>query len=455
MADDITPDHPGDADDSPVEPTVPSQSGDEPTASIDADDATSVVSATPEESASADGGEPTSVLEPTGEATGVMAAAVIGEPSGEDPSEKGPRHARGKGMSRTWVIAIVVAVVVLAGAGIALAVTSGGKAKPKADHPRTGAAPNIPVTTTPSGPACPLTGQPAPGGQVPQRPALAFKVDNYPAARPQSGLTSADVVFEEPVEGGITRYVAVFQCQSPSLVGPIRSARAIDVPILDQLSKPLFVHAGGINPVIALVNAGNLINDDVFTHASIVQHPSGRFAPYDTYASTSAAWGLNPNDTTPPAPLYTYSTTVPAGTPVGSVHIPFSGTNDNMWNWSPFNGAWLLSIGGKPDNAADGGTRIGAANIVVQTVHITLGPWLENSEGGLEVQAQLTGSGPLAVFRNGEEITGTWQRAALSNTTSLVAANGSTIALDPGKTWVELVPSTVSVTTAPPVAGTP
>jgi hypothetical protein len=411
-----------------------------------ADDVTSMMGATP--APGGPGDEATSVLGVTAE------TAEDAADDGAAGSDSGPRHAKRSGMSRTWVIAIVAAVVLLAGAGIALAVSS-GKKTPKAtpkSHPTS--ATMIPVTT-PSGPACPLTGQPAPGGKVPQRPALAFKVDNYPTARPQSGLEDADIVFEEPVEGGITRFVAVFQCQGANLVGPIRSARAVDVPILDQLSKPLFVHAGGINPVIALVNDGNLINDDVFTHASIVQHPAGRYAPYDTYASTAGAWGLDPGDTTPPAPLYTYSSTLPTGTPVGSVHIPFSGTNDNTWTWSPINAAWLLSIGGVPANVADGGTRIGVANIVVQTVHVTYGPWLENSEGGLEVQSQLTGTGPLTVFRNGEEITGTWSRAALGDTTSLLAADGSTIALDPGKTWVELVPSTIPVTTTAPVSGTP
>jgi hypothetical protein len=139
---------------------------------------------------------------------------------------------------------------------------------------------------------------------------------------------------------------------------------------------------------------------------------------------------------------------------VGSISIPFSGTNDNNWTWSPYNGSWLLSIDGTPANVANG-TRIGVANIVVQTVHVTLGPWLENSEGGLEVQSQLVGSGPLQVYRNGELISGTWQRASLSDATSLVAADGSTIALDPGKTWVELVPTYIPVTYKAPVAGTP
>jgi hypothetical protein len=469
MPDDMIPGEPSDAADEPElgasapsgTPSVPSDEPETgPATTGSADEATSVVPETP---AAGNEDEATSVLAATAaaagagtgtgaavdEATSVLNTSPPMAPDMTAAGSNGPRHAKRSGMSRTWVIAIVTAVVVLASAGIALAVTSGQKtvkATPPT-RPQPTSAPNIPAPT--GGPVCPLTGLPAPGGKVPQRPALAFKVDNYPAARPQSGLEDADVVFEEPVEGGITRFVAVFQCQGPNLVGPIRSARAIDVPILDQLSKPLLVHAGGIIPVINLLNAGDLVNEDVFTHASIVQHPSGRYAPYDTYASAAAAWALDPFDTTPPAPLYTYSTTLPAGTPVSSLHIPFAGTNTNTWNWSPFNSSWLLSIGGVPANVADGGTRIGVANIVVQTVHITYGPWLENSEGGLEVQAQLTGSGPLAVFRNGEEITGTWQRAALTDTTSLVATNGSTIALDPGKTWVELVPSTIPVTTTP------
>ncbi len=71
--------------------------------------------------------------------------------------------------------------------------------------------PTTTTSTTPP-PDCPLTGAPAPNGSVPQRPALAVKIDNYPAARPhQAGMDKADIVFEEPVEGGITRYAAVFQ----------------------------------------------------------------------------------------------------------------------------------------------------------------------------------------------------------------------------------------------------
>ena len=68
---------------------------------------------------------------------------------------------------------------------------------------------------------------------------MAVKIDNYPAGRPQSGLDKADIIFEEPVEGGITRYAAVFQCQDAPLIGPVRSARNIDIGILGQLGQPV------------------------------------------------------------------------------------------------------------------------------------------------------------------------------------------------------------------------
>jgi hypothetical protein len=352
-------------------------------------------------------------------------------------SEGAPRN------RRAWTVAIVAVVVVLAGAGVALGL-SAGKKSPKSAS--TGGGSPSPSPTAPIGPPCPLTGLPS-SGNVPQRPALAMKVDNYPDARPQSGLDKADVVFEEPVEGGITRLVAVFQCQSASLVGPIRSARAVDASILDQLSKPIFIHVGGIPPVLSLVQQANAYDEDLSYNGQIEQHPTGRYAPYDTYTSTSAAWGLKPNDTTPPAPIFSYSPTTPSGSAVASVHIPFSPTNDATWTWSSKSGTWLLSYSGTPATVANG-SQIGVPNIVVESVHVTYGPWSENAEGGLEVQSQLVGSGPLMVFRNGVEETGTWQRSSSDQPTHLLASDGSTIALQPGETWVEIVPSSISVTTA-------
>lgn len=452
MPDDDIPDQPGHvpSGDGGNDP-VPAESWDRPTQAVPVEEAAGAGAGAGQgagEGAAAGADVTQAVPVDATQAIPSTPTAAGATPPGATPPGATPPGATPPGAAassqRAWIIALVAAAVLLAAAGIAWAVASGSKTK-KAEHN----APNIPVSTTtvPTGPRCPLTGVAA-SGAVPQRPALAVKVDNYPQARPQSGLDQADIVFEEPVEGGITRLAAVFQCQSPALVGPIRSARAVDLQILDQLSRPILIHAGGINPVLAMLQNGNLIDDNVFAHASIIKNIPGRYAPYDTYVSAAAAWGLNPNDTASPTPLFTYSTTTPTGTPVTSIHIPFTGTNNTLWTWDAPSGHWLLSYSGSPAKVANGG-QIATTNIVVQTVHVTYGPWLENSVGGLEVQSQMTGSGPLTVLRDGIAVTGTWHRAALNDPTTLTASDGSTIALAPGQTWVEIVPSTVAVTTTP------
>ena len=104
---------------------------------------------------------------------------------------------------------------------------------------------------------------------------MAVKIDNYPDGRPQAGLDKADIVFEEPVEGGITRYAAVFQCQNVALIGPVRSARNIDIGILGQLGNPLEAHVGGINPVLANIDASPIVNVDLGDER-FAQDPPGR-----------------------------------------------------------------------------------------------------------------------------------------------------------------------------------
>jgi hypothetical protein len=81
-------------------------------------------------------------------------------------------------------------------------------------------------------PTCPLTGANTPNGKVASRAALAIKVENHPLARPQAGLNAADIVYEEPVEGGLTRFIAVYQCASSDRVGPVRSGRTTDPNVL-------------------------------------------------------------------------------------------------------------------------------------------------------------------------------------------------------------------------------
>jgi hypothetical protein len=342
-------------------------------------------------------------------------------------------------------------VAVLLVGGVLAAVLLRGPATARKAAPTT--------TTTRPAPAaaatCPLTGTPPPGGAVPARPALATKIGNYTDDRPSAGLNQADVVFEEPVEGSYTRLVAVFQCQGASLVGDLRSAREPDVAILSQLSDPIFVHAGGIDPVLALLAHAPIQDENILDggFGPVTIHPAGRYAPYDTFTSTGPVWALVPSDTRSPAPLFTYSATPPTGSVAGSgagVHIPFSSTSDVTWTWNPATDSYLRSYSGAPDTLVDG-SQTHATNVVVMTVQTFIGPWYENSEGGREVEVVATGWGPVVVLRNGIAITGIWSRSSVDRPATLTAANGAPITLQPGNTWEELAPQGIPVTTT----GTP
>jgi hypothetical protein len=354
---------------------------------------------------------------------------------------------------RTWGYLFGALGVAIIGVVIAVVVTGHhATTAAKAVAATTTTAPPVPVAT------CPLTGLPAPGGVVPKRPALGVKIGNYPDDRPSAGLNQADIVFEEPVEGAITRILAVFQCQSASLVGDLRSAREPDVGILSQFSDPIFVHAGGIPPVIALLAAAPLNDQNLYSggnDSAIIDQP-GREAPYSTFVNTASLWAFNPADKTPPAPIFHYSAALPPGAVAGSgqsVHIPFSSVSDVTWQWNAAHG-YQRYYSGAPDTLVDG-TQTTATNVVIMTVPTSDGPWVENSEGGLEVQVQATGTGPLLVMRGGAAIAGTWSRSSLTQPATLTTTGGAPITLQPGNTWVELVPAGIPVTpTAAPAAGT-
>jgi len=340
----------------------------------------------------------------------------------------------------------------LATAGLAGLVLSACSSDPPAHD---SAAAKVKPTTTTTGapkPACPLTGLPAPGGVVPPRPAMAVKIDNYPDGRPQAGLDKADIVFEEPVEGGITRYAAVFQCQNASLIGPARSARNIDIGILGQLGNPLLAHVGGIDPVIANIDASPIVDVDLGASNSLMIHPAGRVPPDADFTSTAIVYNTHPTMTTPPQPLFSYASAAPSGgSPVSTVNIDFSGTSNVTWKWNKATDTFLRFYNGTtPDMLADN-VQNAAANVVVQYVQISYGPWLENDEGGKEVQADLypNASGTAIVYRNGYAIPGTWHRSTLGSPTQFVNDFGVAIPMQPGQTWVELVPNTIMATTTP------
>ncbi|MGH9303453.1 MAG: DUF3048 domain-containing protein [Acidimicrobiales bacterium] len=295
-------------------------------------------------------------------------------------------------------------------------------------------------------PLCPLTGQPSGLGRVPARPAIGIKIGNDPASRPQTGLLKADIVYDAMAEGGITRYLAIFQCQQAAAMGPVRSVRWNDWHILASYGHPILAFSGGIDEWDAAVASQKWLFDATgssFPSASAYYRTSDRVAPWNYFTSTRALWALDPNHTAPPR-QFSYSSRPPApARKAASVTIANFDTDDSgaanlTWTWSPSAGVFLRSYGGIPD-VDSSGTQLRAANVVIELVKTVRGPYPE-SENVPDTESITQGSGAALVLRDGRVERGTWHCARYGDITQLLRANGKAMTLEPGNTWVELVP---------------
>ena len=294
-----------------------------------------------------------------------------------------------------------------------------------------------------SPPTCPLTGEPMPGGKnPPHHPVLAVKVENTSEAYPLVGLDKADIVYEEVVEGGITRFAAVFDCKTATRVGPVRSARTTDAKILLQFSRhPLLGFSGASGQVLHLVKAAGVVEMVEGAPAPPFTRDSARPVPHNLFANTSKLWVAGKNlstDTASPRPVFTYSPTVPKPSKKGlSATIVFSGLATADWRWE--GGRYVRYVNGSPMKLQDGAV-VASDNVVIQQVKTTQST-LHDVLGYPSPEVSMIGTGKAWVLRDGRLITGTWTRGAQGDVTVFTTKTGTAIDLRPGTTYVELAPT--------------
>lgn len=328
---------------------------------------------------------------------------------------------------------------------LVIASACSSKSTPEVDPPR--------ATTTskkPSGPVvlAPLTGAAAPRPHVLNRPALAVKIDNADTpgaqARPQLGITTADVVYEERVEGTITRLLAIFHSVGSDPVGPIRSARTTDLLIMGALQRPMFAWSGANAIFAERVRSAPLIDvgADALYSAYSRRNVGGHVAPHNLYARTSALWAAAPKDAKPPKPLFHYRKT---GTSPGKgarpgnwVHIDFGVRRGAPvdWKWDGVRGRYMRFQSGSR-HVDERGRQVAAANVVVQFVNY-VSSGVNDSAGNPIPEAALVGTGKVWVFTGGRVVSGTWTKTSPEAITTYADADGKPIGLAPGQTWVEL-----------------
>jgi DUF3048 family protein len=345
------------------------------------------------------------------------------------------------------VFGVVIAIALIAG-GAAAVLALGGKAGvgPLA----TGSGPTespSESTAPPPPPTCPLSG--VLKAKVPQRPTLAVKIENLPAARPQTGLSWADIVYEEPVEGGITRFIAVYQCNDASRIEPVRSARLTDIDVLKMFGQPLLGYSGGNGHVLRAIAASGVVDLGYQTSRAVSSYhrDPNRLAPHNVYTSTRELYAAGEGlyEDTAPEPIFTFSKKAPKDADkVTEVHVPFSIYSDVFWKWSSSKKAWLRFHGTEPHVSSDG-TQFSATNVVVMVVKTELTDQVDKN-GVTSPKAITVGKGKAYIFRNGKVIKGTWVHDSAEQPTRFLDADGNEISLAPGQTWVELLPKGKKVT---------
>ncbi len=346
-------------------------------------------------------------------------------------------------------LALLVALPLLALAGCK------GSSQGTAANPETGPVPPPPIIN-------PLTGKTVASVDLIRRRPLAVKVENDPAARPQSGLNGADIVYEEMVEGGITRFCALFLSQDISVIGPCRSARPSDIDI-SYFHLPLFACSGGAPGMMTQIKqAGMLGLEEDGAH---FWRDKSRRAPHNLYTSTAllrealASWQDDYNQL--PATSFAFMSEKdaadeaaemasgnPAGTTGGTattIDIAYGNACDVHYDYAAGSDAYLRTLNGHPNTDLTTGAQLSPTNVVVQYVDV-VPSGLKDVLGADSPDSVVVGTGTAVIFSGGRVINATWSKSSRSVPTVYKDQDGKVVQLHPGQTWVNFIPDRIALT---------
>lgn len=310
-----------------------------------------------------------------------------------------------------------------------------------------------------------LTGLPGPDDAQIQ-PIVVVKIENDPVVRPQTGLERADLIFEELVEGGMTRFAAIYQSDLPEQVGPVRSVRHVDVAIAEPMADA-FVFSGGARRTMKFVKRKipttiSVINEGApgMERVSTIPAPHNIFLNMEEMLDSIAAKNtassgffvrpeVKPASASPsasasgsPKPSST-ALTGKSVTDVGVVFSSFAGPN---WKWNATDKMWMRSEGVKPFLNKDG-KQFGTNNLMIIEVR-EIDAGYKGQTGGYVPRTVLTGSGRAWVLSDGKAVEVAWNKPFVDAQMELTDLDGNPFTMPTGRTWVELLPVSAEGQTA-------
>lgn len=282
-----------------------------------------------------------------------------------------------------------------------------------------------------SGPAAPAT-NPLTGTGTAGR-VLAVKIDNVgPAQHQQTGLNAADLVYVIQVEGGLSRYLAVYDsAHVPEQVGPVRSARQTDIALLAPFGRVGLAYSGAISGLLPDLAAANLRNITPSDAAKLFSN--GGYSP--TYISPAAVFAAFPDLAQAQDVGFRFGAAPAGGQPAASATARMPAAS---FVFTASGAHWLVSVDGHPATTSDQG-RVTADNVIIQHVAVVPGKYTDHNAGhpDNEVFSQTTGSGRADFYRDGRVWHGQWSKPADGSPTSYTVG-GDPMLLTPGRTWIVL-----------------
>jgi hypothetical protein len=300
-----------------------------------------------------------------------------------------------------------------------------------------------PVIPPPPKPKSVLTGLEVENDSITKRQVTAIMIENSPAARPQSGIKTAGVVFEAIAEGGITRFLTLFQESRPGLIGPVRSLRPYYIDWLAPFDAAV-AHVGGSYNALNEIRSGLYKDIDQFFNGNSYWRASDRYAPHNVYTNFDKLDELNKSKGYITSSFTGFARKAEAPVAVSDaskIDIDISSADFAVhYDYDKPTNSYLRSEGGQVHNDREGGQLAPKVAIVIKV------PMHTGFEDGYREQMDTFGSGPAYVFQDGTITQGIWDKPNRTSQIGFKDGSGKAIALNPGQTWITVIPTEKNVT---------
>lgn len=337
------------------------------------------------------------------------------------------------------IITVIVGFLLLVGiaSGVLLAL-SGDKASAPTVN-KSSKAKVVKPTTEPSK----LSGLPV-KPELNKRGVTGVMIENSLDARPQAGIIDAGVVFEAIAEGGITRFLALFQDTQPDSIGPVRSVRPYYLDWLQGFSAPI-AHAGGSAEGLNKIKDDDIddINDNVPTFYRV----SNRTAPHNLFTTSAKLDEFRAKNNYPAAAFtgFPRKKAQPSAKPTAkTINFAISSTDFNVrYDYDATTNSYKRSMGGVPHLDEKSKTQISPKVVIANIMNYTI----IDSQGHSGYNT--IDSGQSYIFQDGNVIVGSWEKTSSTSQITFKDSRGNDVKLNPGNTWISAVNNAPSVTYAP------